>query len=259
MRQEEHTIIHAYPIRQLGADSLVHVRILDHTSSRHVLEQLWARRVSKNTFEVLSVPFFASGIAPGDIVRAEAEAGIDHVVVRAVENASGHLVFRVWFGNPPSPTIRLELLNEVQRLGCPVEWSSQHLLAIDAPPQTAEAVGSLLRARHLAGHLSYEVDASDPVQRDWPGSAFQARFSTETRRCGLAEGMERPCVPALSPRRSTGTTPTSPHGSEGDTSSAVVCPHCHVPVPAEYLADRPPANLAGEWPPREAEDQDETS
>lgn len=255
MEREEYRIIHAYPTWQGEADSLVHVKVRERAISRQILEQLWARRVSHDTFEVLSIPFFACGVAPGDIVRTETEAGIDRVL-QGVMKASGHLVFRVWFGDSPSPTIRVELLNEAQRLGCLVEWSSQRLLAIDGPPQTAEAIACLLYARLQSGDLLYEVDGSDPVLRDRASSAFEARFSTETRKCSLAEGMERPCVPPLSGRLSTGTTRTSAYESEGHAASALVCPHCHVSIPAEHLAERPPSDLAGKWPPPEAQDQD---
>jgi hypothetical protein len=55
-------------------------------------EQLWTRRVADDLFELCCIPFFAYGMALGDVVRAEASSGY---VVQEVLRRSGNGVARV--------------------------------------------------------------------------------------------------------------------------------------------------------------------
>ena len=55
-------------------------------------EQLWTRRVADDLFQLCCIPFFAFGMALGDVVRAEASSGY---VVKEVVRRSGNGVARV--------------------------------------------------------------------------------------------------------------------------------------------------------------------
>lgn len=116
-------------------------------------EQLWARKISDTRFEICCIPFFAYDLALGD----EVETDGDHVL-RRVLKASGHFTFRVWFGNSTDPGDRTRAMEIVQREGCEHEWSSENLLAIDAPTQeTAQALAVALAALQQEGLVTFET------------------------------------------------------------------------------------------------------
>jgi hypothetical protein len=56
-------------------------------------EQLWARQLGGERFEICCIPFFVYDLALGDVVETDAAQNI----VRVVE-PSGRFVFRIWFG-----------------------------------------------------------------------------------------------------------------------------------------------------------------
>jgi hypothetical protein len=88
-------------------------------------EQLWARQVSDQRFEICCIPFFLYDVALGDVVETDANYDLARVVER-----SGRFVFRVWFGEAFHP--RQEVADELAELGALLEWSSANLLAVDA-------------------------------------------------------------------------------------------------------------------------------
>jgi hypothetical protein len=116
-------------------------------------EQLWARKLSDTRFEICCIPFFAYDLALGD----EVETDGDHVLQRVLK-ASGHFTFRVWFGNSTDPGDRVRVMEIVQREGCEHEWSSENLLAIDAPTQeTAQVLADALAALQQEGQVTFET------------------------------------------------------------------------------------------------------
>ena len=117
-------------------------------------EQLRARQLSDNRFEVCCIPFFVYDIALGDVVETDA----DHNVTRVVE-PSGRVVFRVWFGESFHP--REEVADELVERDALVEWSSTNLLAVDAADEArADAIAAYLAEQERAGRLMFETGRS---------------------------------------------------------------------------------------------------
>ncbi len=126
------------------------------TPSRWRWEQLWARKVGADRFEVCCIPFFLFDLALGDEVETGSRNGHD-LVFRRVARPSGHSTFRVWFRDP---AIRGELAGEIRDLGCATEWRSltSNLLAVDAATrELAQKVADVLAAREKAGGIMYET------------------------------------------------------------------------------------------------------
>jgi hypothetical protein len=65
---------------------------LDDIGGGDNYEQLWAKRVGEDRFEVCCIPFFVYDLALGDVVRADARTGY---VIQSVEQRSGNRVVRV--------------------------------------------------------------------------------------------------------------------------------------------------------------------
>lgn len=114
-------------------------------------EQLWARRVDDQLFELCCIPFFADNLALGDVVEVDS----DYIVSR-VSTPSGRFVFRIWFGESSHP--RNEVSVELDSLGALIEWSSENLLAVDARDAAhAQQIADYLQEQENAGRLMYET------------------------------------------------------------------------------------------------------
>jgi uncharacterized protein DUF4265 len=117
-------------------------------------EQLWARQLGDERFEICCIPFFVYDLALGDVVETDA----DYDVVRVLER-SGRFVFRVWFGDAFHP--RQEVADELAGLGALLEWSSANLLAVDAADAAqAQEIADYLAEQERAGRLTYETGRS---------------------------------------------------------------------------------------------------
>lgn len=93
-------------------------------------EGLWARPLGEGLFQIDNVPFFARGIAWGDIVSAlklEKELRFLEVV-----NPSGHSTLRLIIHDEKDiPSVKAML----EKLGCAVERSHiPGLISVDVPP-----------------------------------------------------------------------------------------------------------------------------
>lgn len=121
-------------------------------------EQMWAKQVGPNRFELCCIPFFVYNLAPGDLVETGDNPDNPYVIERVVQH-SGHYTFRAWFGHASEPGdgIKIEVVDAVVSMGAEVEWSSRNLLAIDAPStEVAQQVEDYLYGRHERGELIYE-------------------------------------------------------------------------------------------------------
>lgn len=117
-------------------------------------EQLWARQLGKNRFEICCIPFFLYDVALGDVVETDANYDLVRVVV-----PSGRFVFRVWFGDSFYP--RKEVADELSELGALSEWSSTNLLAVDASNEAhAQSIADYLAEQERVGRLMYETGRS---------------------------------------------------------------------------------------------------
>ena len=142
--------VHSDPVWRDRADFIIAVNI-DPGSTGITTEQLWARRLDDERFEICCIPFFAYDVALGDTVEVDA----DHLVTRVVE-PSGRYVFRVHFGSPEQP--RDDVMEQLDGLGVLVEWSSDSLVALDARDgDHAQHVADVLQEREDRGDLVYET------------------------------------------------------------------------------------------------------
>jgi hypothetical protein len=147
--------VHMSPIWRHKADFIIRAH-LDGTGSDDEWEQLWARRVDQNLFEICCIPFFVYDIALGDVVSTTAIKEVQFAVEEVV-NPSGHYTFRVWFKEANPQKLRVEIIESLNRMECGIEWSSTHLLAIDTPTDvSAQAAADYLRDKQASGLILYE-------------------------------------------------------------------------------------------------------
>jgi hypothetical protein len=117
-------------------------------------EQLWARHLDGNRYQVCCIPFFIYDVALGDLVETDSE----HLVKRVLEK-SGRLVFRVWFS--PTQQSSADIVESLQHLGSLLEWSSRGLLAVDAANEDqGQRISSFLAEQERMGRLTYETGQS---------------------------------------------------------------------------------------------------
>jgi hypothetical protein len=122
-------------------------------------EQLWARTVGPNTFELCCIPFFAYDLALGDVVETAPEADKLDVVQRVVK-PSGHYTFHVWF-QAPSPEATASVVRRVGELRCELEWSSDRLVAVSCPTsESAQGFADDLEVAERRKELEYETGRS---------------------------------------------------------------------------------------------------
>lgn len=118
-------------------------------------EQLWARQVSDNEFELCCIPFFLYDVSLGDIVRTSPRYGRQYTF-ETVVHPSGRRVFRLFFDRAPK-TRRDAVVSRLTEHGSLLEWSGSNLLAVDvADPAGAQQVETYLRDRESAGWVIYE-------------------------------------------------------------------------------------------------------
>jgi hypothetical protein len=155
-------VAHQNPVWRDRANFLISARIEEGGLPKRV-EQLWARRIDERRFEVCCIPFFVYDVSLGDEVETAPIPTIGkQYVVGSVLRPSGHDTFRVWFGPPGSRTGADRLLTDLEACGCLHEWYSAHLLAVDAPPGSAQRVADLLAEREAQGDLAYETGRTAP-------------------------------------------------------------------------------------------------
>lgn len=143
---------HEDPVWRDRSDFVIAAEISSELADR---EQLWAKQLSDDTFEICCIPFFVYDVALGDVVQT-APAGGRRYMVQKVVRPSGRFVFRVWFGDSFQP--RREIAEQLETLGAVLEWSSPNLLALDAADEDlAKVISGWLLEREQQGHLVYET------------------------------------------------------------------------------------------------------
>ena len=79
-------------------------------------------------------------------------------VIRRVVRPSGRYTFRAWFGDSKNPNVRKDVVTKLSELDLLFEWSSQNLLAIDAPDaENSQRLANYLNKEHQARRLIYET------------------------------------------------------------------------------------------------------
>jgi hypothetical protein len=157
MTEAKEFVVHQDPVWRERSNFIINAELPEKDRPRR-FEQLFARRVGDDRFEVCCIPFALYDVALGDIV-ATAPKGDRKYVLKEVAEPSGRYVFRVWFGESFHP--RDEVAQELKALGSLTEWSSRNLLAVDAVDlEHAQLVADFLVEREKAGHLVYETGRS---------------------------------------------------------------------------------------------------
>lgn len=152
----ENIAVHLNPVWGDRADFIVMARLEDDVLEGR-FEQLWARQLDENRFEICCIPFFVRDLDLGDHVETTLEGGETYVVQRVVWK-SGHYTFRAWFGDANDPGSPKEVMNRMKELGCLCEWYSKNLLGIDAASEElAQATADYLAEQEGLGRLAYET------------------------------------------------------------------------------------------------------
>jgi len=150
-------VVHQDPVWRERSNFIINAELPEKDRPRR-FEQLFAKQVGEDRFEICCIPFFVYDIALGDVVVTLPKGDRKYVVDKVVE-PSGRYVFRVWFGESFHP--RDEIAAELRGLGSVIEWSSRNLLAVDAVDREhAQLVADFLAERERAGHLVYETGRS---------------------------------------------------------------------------------------------------
>jgi hypothetical protein len=143
---------HDTPVWRERADFIIGAR-LDEPGK---WEQLWARRLGPNLFELCCIPFLTYGLALGDVVETEAQSGHEYLIARVAE-PSGRFAMRVWFLDT---SVADEVAEQATAVGALLEWrgSWSRLLALDASDEAmTDALAETLRPYEEAGQLSFET------------------------------------------------------------------------------------------------------
>jgi hypothetical protein len=141
---------HLEPAWRDRADFIITANISE--SKDREWEQLWARRIENNRFEVCCIPFFVHDLALGDEVETD-----DNDIIHSLLKRSGHSTFRVWLKDSLQTT-RDEISQMIRENGLQSEWSSDNLVAIDAAnDERAQKIADFLIKQEKAGRLTYET------------------------------------------------------------------------------------------------------
>ena len=155
--EQSMTITHDFPVWREKANFILAAPLKGaDVPSEWRWEQLWARQVKANVFEICCVPFFAYGIALGDLVSTSTVEG-KHYTVDRILKRSGHTTYRIWFLDVEGWN---SVVENIRNLDCAVEqrWNNSKLIAVDA--HTIEVKKSLeryLRELDSVGVITYEV------------------------------------------------------------------------------------------------------
>lgn len=142
-------LAHREPVWRDRSTSVLPAAVEGETNT---FEQLFARKLSENEYEVCCIPFFLYDIALGDVIAWTAEQPTARVTRR-----SGRVVFRIFFANEVSDADQRGVLQSLVMLGAIVERSSRRLVAVDAADENVGRVisGYLLTAERQ-GLLQFE-------------------------------------------------------------------------------------------------------
>lgn len=136
MKEEANIATHAFPVWRERADFIIAIRLGEELGIGDLLEweQLWARKLTSNSFELCCIPFFAYDLALGDIIETSPFES-KRYVINKVLIPSGHRTFRVFFQSLERWS---NIIDEITSLGCTVEarWKQSKLIAVDAASET---------------------------------------------------------------------------------------------------------------------------
>lgn len=129
---DDKVITHDFPVWREKANFILAVRLIDPDIPKQwKWEQIWARQINENLFEICCVPFFAYGLALGDIINSKSSDDKQYIVNEIVKK-SGHTTYRIWFTITDNWN---NIIEDITEIGCLVEvrWEKSKLISVDAP------------------------------------------------------------------------------------------------------------------------------
>jgi hypothetical protein len=148
----DYEAVHKVPVWQDKANFII-ATYLGDKNERAEWEQLWVKKLGERRFLICCIPFFAYDLALGDEVETDEKYVIQKVLI-----PSGHYTFRVWFGDILDLKVRDHIVQSIDNLKIPTEWSSENLLGVSAPNlDQAEVLANHLSDWHKTYALSYET------------------------------------------------------------------------------------------------------
>ncbi len=151
------TLTHDFPLWRDRANFILVAHLKDPDVPKEwKWEQIWARQIEINLFEICCIPFFYYGLALGDWVNTKPLDERKYVIKDIVEK-QGHTTYRAWFHSKADWS---STIDEIQSLGCSVEarWEKSGLIAIDAPTSGARMeLERFLRNLETAWDLEWET------------------------------------------------------------------------------------------------------
>ncbi|MEU0435796.1 DUF4265 domain-containing protein [Streptomyces sp. NPDC006290] len=121
---------HDDPVHRTGHGHLARVDLAPFDLEKRI-EQLWLSKVDDG-YEVGCIPFWAYGLALGDVVAVSNDGYVSGIVRK-----SGRRVLRVLFLEPrPSTDSRVPLRGVLDSVGLLSEWNGDRFVAIDVPDES---------------------------------------------------------------------------------------------------------------------------
>lgn len=96
-------------------------------------ETVWVVSVGGNRYRLENTPFFATGVANGDVLTAKREKG--HLVFESVIKPSGHSTYRIMVEEATQPDEFAKQWDKLEKLGCTCEDidADPPLFSVDIP------------------------------------------------------------------------------------------------------------------------------
>ena len=148
------TFQHSNPVWRNRADFIISIVVppVPPMPDGVYWEQLWARQIEDQKFEICCIPSFAFDLALGDIVETDKEYMVSRVVER-----SGNFTIRIWFFEHAADK-RDHIEKKIQSYGCLMEVFSEHLSGISANSEkTKVKLLKLLEKFVKKGWIDYET------------------------------------------------------------------------------------------------------
>jgi len=124
------------------------------------VERLWGETTAvESELRLLNVPFFARGVAYGDLVHVRPDNDRRELVFERLNGESGHSTIRITLLD--GRALR-DVQNRLREAGCSWETASQFasLLAVDVPADSDyRALRDWLKARMREGTLEFQESA----------------------------------------------------------------------------------------------------
>jgi hypothetical protein len=157
MKKAEKIAAHDFPVWREKADFIIAIRLGEELGIDDLIEweQLWARKIDSDHFELCCVPFFAYGLALGDVVETIPQGSRKYVVDRVLTR-SRHRTYRVFFQTLARWN---EIIDEITSRGCTVEvrWAQSNLIAVDSPSDdSCERLESYLTELENQNEITWE-------------------------------------------------------------------------------------------------------